>query len=165
MRIKLEQATSKEAGQVAAIRNAAAEHLTAQYGAGHWSSLVSEKTILFQMKYGTAFMFRRDKKPVATLILSKKKPWAHDRSYFTACKNPRYLIGMAVIPEKQRNGIGAGCIQALVKFAQSLPCDAICLDAYDHAAGAGEFYRKCGFKEVGRVAYRGTPLIYFEMLL
>jgi len=39
------------------------------------------------------------------------------------------------------------------------------LDAYDTAAGAGEFYRKCGFEEVGRVIYRGTPLIYYQMLL
>jgi len=39
------------------------------------------------------------------------------------------------------------------------------LDAYDAQAGAGEFYRKCGFEEVGRVIYRGTPLIYFQLLL
>jgi hypothetical protein len=43
--------------------------------------------------------------------------------------------------------------------------DAIRLDAYDGAVGAGAFYAKYGFKEVGRVVYRGTPLIYFELLL
>ena len=32
-------------------------------------------------------------------------------------------------------------------------------------AGAGSFYAKCGFREVGRVRYRTVPLIYFEMLL
>jgi GNAT superfamily N-acetyltransferase len=49
--------------------------------------------------------------------------------------------------------------------ARAWPADAIRLDAYDHEAGAGEFYRKCGFKEVGRVTYRGVPLVYFELLL
>lgn len=49
--------------------------------------------------------------------------------------------------------------------AQSGPADAICLDAYDAAAGAGPFYAKCGFREVGRASYRGTPLVYYEMLL
>jgi hypothetical protein len=39
------------------------------------------------------------------------------------------------------------------------------LDAYDAAAGAGDFYAKRGFPEVGRVTYRGTPLIDFELLL
>ena len=34
--------------------------------------------------------------------------------------------------------------------------DAIRLDAWDAAAGAGEFYRKCGFREVGRVRYRNA---------
>jgi hypothetical protein len=28
------------------------------------------------------------------------------------------------------------------------------MEAYDAAAGAGEFYSKCGFREVGRVTYR-----------
>ncbi len=37
------------------------------------------------------------------------------------------------------------------------------LDAYDAPAGAGEFYRKFGFSEMGRTSYRGTPLVYFEM--
>ena len=31
--------------------------------------------------------------------------------------------------------------------------------------GAGEFYRKCGFREVARVTYKGTPLIYYEWLV
>jgi GNAT superfamily N-acetyltransferase len=165
MRVKLDEATKGDAAAVAAIRNAAADQLTAQFGKGHWSSLVSEKLVLFQMKYGTAFIVRKGKQPIATLTLSKKKPWAHDRSYFTASRNPRFLIGMAVHPDLQRAGVGAGCINALKKIASASNCDAICLDAYDHAAGAGEFYRKCGFKEAGRVVYRGTPLVYFEMLL
>ena len=31
--------------------------------------------------------------------------------------------------------------------------------------GAGDFYRKCGFASRGRVVYKGTPLLYFELLL
>jgi hypothetical protein len=49
--------------------------------------------------------------------------------------------------------------------ARAWPSDALRLDAYDHAAGAGPFYATCGFREVGRVTYRGVPLIYFELLL
>jgi hypothetical protein len=45
------------------------------------------------------------------------------------------------------------------------PADAVRLDAYQGPAGAGGFYERCGFREVGRAAYRGTPLIYFELLL
>ena len=31
--------------------------------------------------------------------------------------------------------------------------------------GGGEFYAKCGYREMGRVTYRGAPLIYHELLL
>jgi ribosomal protein S18 acetylase RimI-like enzyme len=165
LRIVLKAATPAEAAVVAKIRNAAADGLTAQYGKGHWSSQVSERGVLLQMKFGTVYIAKKNGKAVATLTLSRKKPWAHDRSYFTDCKNPRYLTGMAVDPRAQRKGIGMGCIRSAVKIAAELPCEAICLDAYDHAAGAGGLYRKCGFKEVGKIVYRNTPLTYFEWLL
>jgi hypothetical protein len=45
------------------------------------------------------------------------------------------------------------------------PSDAIRLDAYDGAVGAGAFYARYGFREMGRAAYKGTRLIYFELLL
>jgi GNAT superfamily N-acetyltransferase len=165
MRITLEIASAKEAAAVADIRNSAADRLTKEFGSGHWSAQITEKTVLLAMKHGTVFIAGGKRNPVATLTLSRKKPWAHDRTYFTACKHPLFLQGMAVAPNEQRTGIGTACIRAAIKSAKDFPCDAICLDAYDHAAGAGEFYRKCGFKEVGRVEYRGTPLVYFEMLL
>ncbi len=49
--------------------------------------------------------------------------------------------------------------------AKARPCNAFRFDAYDEAAGAGPFYARCGFREVGRVSYRGPTLIYFERLL
>ncbi len=164
MRLTLRPATPADAPIVAALRNAAAETLTKQFGHGPWSSLATEKTVLFQMKYGTVYLALKGKSPLATVTLTKKKPWAHDRSYFTPCENPRYLIAMAVSPAHQRQGVGRASLEAIKKLAAKLPCDAICLDAYDHAAGAAPFYAKCGFKEVGRVSYRGTPLIYLEWL-
>jgi GNAT superfamily N-acetyltransferase len=72
---------------------------------------------------------------------------------------------MAVHPDWQQKGIGRRCIEEAKRLARKWPADAIFLDAYDAKAGAGEFYRKCGFREVGRVTYRNAPLIYFEMLL
>jgi hypothetical protein len=43
-------------------------------------------------------------------------------------------------------------------IAERWPAQAIRLDAYDAAAGAGGFYATCGYRETGRV--RGTPLVY-----
>jgi GNAT superfamily N-acetyltransferase len=76
-----------------------------------------------------------------------------------------YLIGMAVLPVMQGQGIGRQLIKEAVKQVRVWPADAIRLDAFDTEAGAGAFYAKCGFREVGRVVYRKAPLIYFEMVL
>jgi ribosomal protein S18 acetylase RimI-like enzyme len=72
---------------------------------------------------------------------------------------------MAVAPDLQRRGVGRLCREEAAKVAKKWPGDAIRLDAYDAEAGAGEFYRKCGFREVGRASYRNTPLVYYEMLM
>src|SRR5262249_18242373 len=106
---------------------------------------------------------RKGKRIVGTFVLATKKPWAIDRTYFKPCKRPLYLISMAVLPEMQGKGIGRQCIEAAVKACKKYPAGAIWLDSYDCEAGAGEFYRKCGFTEVGRASYRNVPLIYFAM--
>ncbi len=94
-----------------------------------------------------------------------KKPWAIDTGYFSRCRKPVYLLGMATTPTKQRQGLGRRCLEQAKEIVAAWPADAIRLDAYDAAAGAGEFYAKCGWTEVGRVVYRKAPLIYYEFLL
>ena len=80
-------------------------------------------------------------------------------------ERPLYLLAMAVDPARQRTGIGRALHRRGARSRRDWPADALCLDAYDAAAGAGDFYRKCGFTEVGRADYRNTPLIYFERLV
>ena len=101
---------------------------------------------------------------MGTVRLEAKKPWAIDPGYFASVRRPLYLHDLAVSPATARQGVGRLLVDAAKSAARAWPADAIRLDAYDHAAGAGEFYVKCGFREVGRVAYRGVPLIYFEWL-
>ena len=165
MRIHLELATVEDAPAIAALRAAVASNLTSRYGKGHWSAPGSEKGVLFDLRTARVYMARNGKEGVATLRLATKKPWAIDRNYFSPCKRPLYLTSMAVDPALQRQGIGRLCMAEVTRICQEWPADAIFLDAYDAAAGAGEFYRKCGFLEVGRVTYRNTPLVYFEMLV
>jgi GNAT superfamily N-acetyltransferase len=161
----LELATVEDAAGIVAVRNAAAEHLTREYGEGHWSGLTSERGVLFALRISRVFVMRRRNRVIATLRLATKKPWAIDPTYFTACKRPIYLTDMAVAPGLQRQGIGRRCIKEAVRIIREWPGDSIRLDAYDAVAGAGPFYAKCGFQEVGRVTYRKTPLVYFELVL
>jgi GNAT superfamily N-acetyltransferase len=102
---------------------------------------------------------------VGTLRLATRKPWAIDPSYFTVVDRPLYLTDMAVAPGAQRIGVGRELLEHAMDAARQWPAHCIRLDAYDAPAGAGGFYARCGFREVGRVVYRKTPLIYFEKLL
>ena len=99
------------------------------------------------------------------LRLATKKPWAIDVSYFTPVKRPLYLTGMAVSVAHQGQGAGRQAIDDARATAAAWPADAIRLDAFDADAGAGAFYAKNGFSERGRVAYKGNPLVYYEVLI
>ena len=161
--MRMEPAALEDAAALSALHAAVAAELTSRHGKGHWSSATpSEKGVLYQMRTGRVFVAREGDEVIATLRLCTKKPWAIDTKYFTACKKPLYLLDMAVSPARQRQGIGRLCVEEARRIAREWPADAIRLDAYDAEAGAGAFYEKCGFREAGRVSYRGTPLVYFE---
>ena len=161
----LQLGTPEDAAPLALLHTAVAEDLTRRFGEGAWSSKSSEKGVLFAMRTSRVFVAREGAEIVATLRLATKKPWAIDTNYFSPCSRPLYLLGMAVSPSRQRTGIGRKCLEAATEIARRWPADAVRLDAFDAEAGAGGFYARCGWSEVGRTSYRGTPLIYFEYLL
>lgn len=161
----LQRATPDDAAAIAMVRSAAADDLTARFGPGHWSSIATVRGVLASMDSSTLWVARQGDEVVATLRLATRKPWAIDASYFTKVRRPLYLTDMAVHPRAQRQGLGRRCLEDVRRIGREWPADAVRLDAYDAPAGAGPFYERCGFREVGRVAYRGTPLIYFEYVL
>jgi GNAT superfamily N-acetyltransferase len=166
MKISLSEATADDVAAIVAIKNQAAQQLTSLYGKGHWSYQCTDKGIQYEMKGNSKLLIAKyNNVIVGTLNLVTKKPWAIDVTYFTRVQQPIYLIGMAVHPDWQRNGIGSHMLQQVKAFVVAWPAQAIRLDAYDNPAGAGEFYRKCGYKERGRVVYKSNPLIYFELLV
>jgi len=165
MRVTLAIATPDDAPRLTALHAAVAERLTAAFGVGHWSHPPSERAVVDGMRRATVYLARKRGRIVATLALSTRKPWAIDKTYFSPVAQPLYLTSMAIDPRLQRRGIGRLCMASAARAARAWPADAIRLDAYDAPAGAGGFYAKCGFREVGRVVYRKTPLTYYELVL
>lgn len=164
MNLSFSTASAATAPALAALHSAVAADLTVRYGRGFWSSISTEKGVLFSMRHSRVLVARKGKSIVGTLRLAPKKPWAIDVSYFTPVKKALYLTSMAVIPKMQRHGIGGLLLDEAVQQARAWPADAIRLDAFDANAGAGGFYAKCGFREVGRATYRKDPLIYYELV-
>lgn len=165
VRLTFSVATEEDAAAIAAMRVSTGEHLTAAYGHGHWSGGATERGVRASLRTSRVLLAHRGRKLVGTLLLQTKKPWAIDTSYFTPGRRPLYLLNMAVAPALQRMGIGRALLEHAAGVARAWPGDAIRLDAYDAAAGAGGFYASCGYREVGRVTYRTVPLIYYERLL
>ena len=165
IQLKFRDATLADVPVIAGLQTATAGALTARFGAGHWSSLVTERGAELAQRHARVRVGRSEKRILTVVRLAKKKPWAIDISYFTPVKRPLYLTGLAVSVAHQGMGLGRLAMEDACEIAKAWPADAIRLDAYDSPAGAGDFYVKCGFKERGRVVYKGDPLVYYELLL
>jgi GNAT superfamily N-acetyltransferase len=165
MELVFETATEGDASELVVIRNEAANRLTEKFGKGPWSGGSTEKGILYGMRTSRMLVARENGKIVGTLSLHTKKPWAIDPSYFTKVRKPLYLTSMFVALERQGTGVGRRLLEEAMEIARAWPVDAVRLDAYDAKAGAGDFYAKCGFSEVGRVKYKEVALRYFEQII
>ena len=162
--MRIDIATPDDAVTIAAVRVAAADRLTREYGDGPWSSHTTAASVARDIKVSSVLVAREGGAIAGTVTLQKKRPWAIEAACFTPCVRALYLVNMAVRPERQRSGIGRRLLAEALLVARALPADAVRLDAYDGPAGSGEFYRRCGYAASGGTLYRGVPLLYFELM-
>ena len=165
MRLTFRDAAEKDAAAIAGIQNAAAGALTARFGPGYWSSLVSERSATLALRHARVRLGIHERRVLTVLRLATRKPWAIDVAYFMPVMRPLYLTGMAISVAHQGQGLGRLALADAKQTARAWPADAIRLDAFDAEAGAGAFYEKCGYEERARVVYKGDPLIYYELLI
>jgi len=106
MDLRFRDVTAAAAPAIAALRNAASGALTARFGDGHWSGLVSERSVVQSLRHARVRVGRSAKQVLTVLRLATKKPWAIDVSHFTPVERPLYLTGMAVSVAHQGRGLG-----------------------------------------------------------
>jgi GNAT superfamily N-acetyltransferase len=138
--------------------------MTRQFGEGDWSNSASEADVTHQVNASCVLVARRGSEIIGTVRLTRALPWAIDSSAFTPVATALYVLGLAVAPEARGKGVGRLLMDAAKATARSESMQAVWLDAYEHRAGAGPFYVKCGFREVGRTKHREIPLMYYEWL-
>jgi GNAT superfamily N-acetyltransferase len=138
--------------------------MTRQFGEGHWSRCPAKAEVVRQLRASHVLVARRDSEIIGTVRLVRAMPWAIDSSSFTPVATPLYVLGLAVSLDCRGKGIGRSLMDAAKDTARSWHAQALWLDAYEHRAGAGPFYMKCGFQKVGSTKYREVPLVYFEWL-
>ncbi|THU37073.1 GNAT family N-acetyltransferase [Niastella caeni] len=165
MNVSISLAVPGDAAAIAEVISQAARDLTAKHGQGHWSAVASEKGVLSGLNKARILLARNNETVIGTLRLTTLRPWVIDPAYFTPVPRPVYLVDMAIRPDYQRIGVGRSLIEEAKKMVTALAGDAIRLDAYEGVAGAGGFYEKCGFTEMGHIVYKTVPHIYFEWLI
>jgi GNAT superfamily N-acetyltransferase len=163
--VRFRDAVQADAKQITALHAAVAADLTRRFGVGHWSNAAAVPRVEGPSAHVRRRVGTQRGRIVSTVRLQTKKPWAIDVTYFTPARRPLYLTGMAVAIGRQGRGLGRAALQDAHAVARAWGADAIRLDAYDAAAGAGRFYEKAGYRERGRVVYKGDPLVYYELLL
>jgi len=162
--ISIGVATARDASPLAALRAAVARDMKRQHGEGGWSAIPGKATVLRQIRASRVLVARASDEIVGTVRLTSANSAAFDSSAFTPVASALYVLGLAVAPTARHRGIGRRLMDAAKAAARAWPVEALWLDAYDGAAGAGPFYRRCGFREVGRTTFDGVPLIYLEWL-
>lgn len=165
MKLKLQLASANDIAELVAMRTRVSQDLAKRFGEGFWTGRPTEGGERFLMRIGQVYFARYRGRMIATLTLSTRKPWSIDVKHFRASAKPLYLRAMAVDPAQQRKGVGRQCIAEARRIAAEMDREVIRLDAFDCPAGAGEFYRKCGFAEVARIVYKGVPHIDFEFVV
>ena len=105
---------------------------------------------------------RREGEIVGTVRLIRANPVLLDVSAFTPVDVAMYLIGLVVASPSRGQGVGRALVQACKDIARAWPAQALWLDTYENAAGAGFFYLKCGFRKVGPTVFRDAPLGFYE---
>jgi GNAT superfamily N-acetyltransferase len=176
MKLTIDEATPNDVAEILALRLAVGARMQERFGDDRWAPPISESSVrrLFKgpriRKSDGATLIKilvgRSRGEIVALTrMQTKKPWAFDLKYFMACAKAVYLGDVEVLPKCQGRGFGTQLMAAAIGHARTWPVDAVRTSAFDGAAGAGLFYTKCGFREMGRVKYRKIPMIYFEMIL
>ena len=158
-------ATTRDARAIADLRTAVANGMTQQFGLGHWSARTSKAAVVRQMRASHMWVARREGEVIGTVRLATAQPSAIDARSFTPVKTALYVLGLTVAPAARGQGVGRQLVEVAKGAARDWHADALWLDAYDHAAGAGSFYQCCGFREVGPSAYKEVSLTYYEWLV
>lgn len=138
--------------------------MTEKFGPGPWSAFPSKTDVVRQLRASHVLVARRNEDIIGTVRLARVLPGVIDSGAFTPVETALYVFGLAVAAEARGQGIGRQLMETAKAAARSWPADALWLDAYDHAAGAGGFYIECGFRPVGPSARGEVPLHFYEWL-
>jgi hypothetical protein len=115
MSLRFRDATLDDVAVIAGLQNAAAGALTARYGPGPWSSLVTERNVAFGQRNARVRVEREGKRIVTVLRLATKKP---SLALLDATKVAREWPADAIRLDAYDAPAGAGAFYARCGFSE-----------------------------------------------
>ncbi len=146
-------ARTADARALTALRTNVAQSMKARFGEGHWSAIPSRSDVIRQMRASQVLVARLDEHLVGTVRLTTVSPHSMKSVGFTSVGSALYVVGLCVAEEYRKMGVGRALIDAAKDAAHARRSEALWVDVYPGAAGAGPFYLDCGFRQVGPLHY------------
>jgi GNAT superfamily N-acetyltransferase len=162
VKLSIDSATPRDAAALVVLQNRVADGMTREFGAGPWSAHTSAPQVLKQMRASQVLVARQGGDIIGTVRLITPHTHAFDTRAFTPVDRALYVLGLAVSLEFRNLGVGRQLLAAARQSACDRAAQALWLDAYEHAAGAGPFYLRCGFRKVGPAPGGEVPLMFYE---
>jgi len=162
VKVSIDAARPDDAAAIAELRNRVADDMTRQFGQGPWSAQGSKPQVLRQMRASRMLVARHEGEAIGTVRLAVPNSHAFDASAFTTVTSSLYVLGLAVSSEHRKRGVGRKLVEHAKQIARDRGAQALWLDVFDHPAGAGPFYQRCGFRVVGPAPSASLPLTFFE---
>jgi ribosomal protein S18 acetylase RimI-like enzyme len=152
-----------DASLAARILNAASEQLAQRLGPGHWDQMTTPERVEQSARERDTYLIFAGDEPVATIAVSSGAQPFWPRKYW---EQPRAralcVYGLAVLPDWQRQGVGAWTMRQAEKIAQAREIPYVRLDAYARDARSNAFYRSLGYQFRAQVTINTVCLNCYE---
>ena len=157
----IRKATYEDVEKVAAGYSELAEHEknTVSYTNWQFDYYPTLKTAQASFENGTLYVFEKDGKVCASMILNHIQPCEHEKiiwKYKAHDAETLVIHTLCVNPSESGKGYGKAMVNFAHEFAKETGCKVIRLDTYVGNTPAQALYKKLGYE------YAGTEYVYFE---
>ena len=131
------------------------ENMLKEQGLEHWIPVYSIESIEKDINEKNVFIVEYKEKIIGNFtVYSGLNDLWKDNWFYEKSINNIYVSKLCIIPEYSKHGFGKMCMQYIEEFCLNNKYNCICLDVYDKAIHAINFYKKIGYEIIGNASTR-----------
>jgi len=124
-------------------------------GLNHWIPVYSIEKIEKDIIEKEVFVLEYQNNIIGnfTMYSGLNELWK-DNYFYNNSKRIIYVSKLCIIPEYSKHGLGKMCMKYIENYSKNNQYDCVCLDVYDKAIYAVNFYKKNGYSVLGEAKTR-----------